>query len=110
MAPLAPPPGAQSNAPLAPLGGGSPAAPISGQTAPMDAGGFAGAVASGKDADVQAFVGRLVFHVGCKVAPGKFPALSQLASEWAAQVRGQNCVVSSCTPIYDSMVARIKQD
>merc|ERR1712232_1189650 len=85
--------GAPLGAPSAPLGGGgSPAAPLSGQQAPLNANGFAGAVAEGKPQNVEQFVGRLIYDLGCKITPGKYSTLSQLASQWGSEVRQQNCI------------------
>jgi hypothetical protein len=89
---------------------GAPAAPLSGQKAELNAQGFAGAVATGKAQDVEAFVGRLIFDLGYKITPGKYSTLSQLAGQWANEVRQQNCVPQRITSIYDGMVSRIRGD
>jgi hypothetical protein len=89
---------------------GSPATPQSGQEAALTAAGFAAAVAKGKPQDVEVFVGRLVYDLGCRTAPGKYSTLRDLASEWAGQVRQQQCIPNRVGSIYDSMVARIRQD
>lgn len=100
-------------APAAPLGGGSlgsPATPVSGQEATLNAPGFAGAVARGKAQDVEQFVGRLIYDLGCKIEKGMYPTVTQLAGQWASEVRQQNCIPERTTAIYNNMVARIRQD
>jgi len=118
VSPLAPsaPLGSSSSAsatpppPMAPLGGSRPAAPLSGQSAPLNAAGFAGVCASGKPMDVQAFVGRLLYDLGCKTAPGQYSAQSRLCEQWAQQAKQQNCVEDRVKPIFDEMVSKIRGD
>lgn len=118
-APIAPLGGAASPAtptpPLAPVGasaasGGTRAAPLSGQSAPLTAAGFAGVCASEKPTDAQSFVGRLVYDLGCKTAPGRFKDLASLADQWASQAKQQNCVVDRVTPVFNEMVNKIRTD
>jgi len=108
-----PGPGALA-APPSGLSGGSPAAPQSGQIAPLNAAGFAAVVAfadaNRKPTEVEAFVGRLVYSLSMRTAAGKYDMLKQLAAEWASQVRQQNCVVARISPIYDDIIARIRRD
>lgn len=74
----------------------------------MNADGFAGVCASDKKTDVETYVGRLVYHLGLRIAT--YPACQALALHFAAQVQAANCVAEPARPIYDEMVAKIRED
>lgn len=74
----------------------------------MSAEGFAGVCASDKKADVETFVGRLIYSLGLRIS--SYPGCQQCASDFAGKVRAVNCVVESTRPIYDGMVAKIRED
>jgi len=95
-------------------GGGTRALPKSGQSATLDAPGFAATVAfaeaNSKPTDVEAFVGRLVYSLGLRISSTQYATMRQLAAEWASQVKAQNCVVERISTIYNDIVARIRRD
>jgi hypothetical protein len=80
-------------------------APMSGQTASLDATGFTGTVMSGNVLETQSFVRRLVEFLGGRVLDNG-QGLSQFAQAWDNSVRQVSCDVVKVKPIYDQWLLR----